>query len=214
MRFKFRAMLMVCALLVGWNAAATEMAPDVLVKSTAQEVMGIIKQDKDIQSGNSKKVLDLVEAKVLPHFDFARMAQLAVGRHWPNASPAQQQALVAEFRTLLVRTYSGSLTNFRDQIVEYKPLKLAPGETEATVKTVINQPGGQPVPIDYTLEKTARGWKVYDVAVENVSLVTNYRSSFSAEIQRNGVDGLIKTLSSQNQNESTSPAKGATARKK
>jgi phospholipid transport system substrate-binding protein len=210
----FHTVLMFCALLVGWNAGAAEMAPDVLVKSTAQEVMGIIKQDKDIQSGNSKKVLDLVEAKVLPHFDFARMAQLAVGRHWPKASPAQQQALVAEFRTLLVRTYSGSLTNFRDQAVEYKPLKLASSETEATVRTVINQPGGQPVPIDYTLERTAEGWKVYDVAVENVSLVTNYRSSFSAEIQRSGVDGLIKTLADQNRNESGTPSKGATTRKK
>lgn len=204
---KLRAVLMACFLLAGVSAGAAEIAPDVLVKNTAQDVLEIIKQDKDIQSGNTKKVLDLVEAKVLPHFDFARMAQLAVGRHWPKASPAQQKVLVNEFRTLLVRTYSSSLSSYKDQVIEYKPLKLLAGDTDVTVKTVVKQPGGQPIPIDYSLEKSANGWKVYDVAVDNVSLVTNYRSSFSAEIQSKGIDGLIKTLSDKNRKEARSGEK-------
>ncbi|MBZ0104270.1 MAG: ABC transporter substrate-binding protein [Sulfuricella denitrificans] len=214
MMFRIRALLMACALLAGFAAGASELAPDTLVKNTAQEVLAIIKQDKDIQSGNSQKVLDLVEAKVLPHFAFARMAQLAVGRHWPKASPAQQQALIQEFRTLLVRTYSGSLTSYKDQTIDYRPAKLAPGDTDVTVKTVVNQPGGQPIPIEYSLEKGADGWKVYDVAVDGVSLVTNYRSSFSSEIQRHGIDGLIKTLTDKNRKEAASNLKAVTARKK
>ncbi len=214
MMFRIRSMLMACALLMATAAGAAEVAPDVLVKNTAQEVLAIVKQDQDIQSGNSQKVLELVEAKVLPHFAFARMAQLAVGRHWPKASPAQQQALVREFRTLLVRTYSGSLTSYKNQTVDYRPMKLAPGDTDVTVKTIVNQPGGQPIPIEYSLEKGADGWKVYDVAVDGVSLVTNYRSSFSAEIQSRGIDGLIKTLRDKNHREATSNNKAVTTGKK
>lgn len=214
MMYRIRALMVACALLVGHSAGAAEMAPDALVKNTAQEVLTIIKQDKDIQSGNSQKVLDLVDAKVLPHFNFARMAQLAVGRHWSKASPAQQQVLVKEFRTLLVRTYSSSLTSYRDQRIDYRPAKLAPGDTDVTVKTVVNQPGGQPIPIEYSLEKGADGWKVYDVAVDSVSLVTNYRSSFSQEIQSRGVEGLIKTLADKNHKEAASSDKPVTARKK
>lgn len=209
-----RAVLLAFSMLVATHAGAAETPPDVLVKSTAQDVLVIIKQDKDIQSGNSRKVLDLVEAKVLPHFDFSRMAMLAVGRHWPKATTAQQQALTSEFRTLLVRTYSNSLSSYKDQTVDYKPLRLQPADTDATVKTVVNQPGGLPIPIDYSLEKTANGWKVYDVAVDNVSLVTNYRSSFSAEIQSKGIDGLIKTLSEKNRREANGSEKSATPAKK
>lgn len=214
MMHKIRVLLMACALLAASAAGAAEIAPDALVKNTAQEVLTIIKQDKDIQSGNSQKVLELVDAKVLPHFDFARMAQLAVGRHWPKATPAQQQVLVKEFRTLLVRTYSSSLTSYRDQTIEYRAAKMAPGDTDVTVKTVVNQPGAQPIPIEYSLEKGADGWKVYDVAVDGVSLVTNYRSSFSSEIQNRGVEGLIKTLADKNRKEAASNDKAVTARKK
>lgn len=209
-----RALLMACALMASSAAMAVEVAPDVLVKNTAQEVLTIIKQDKDIQAGNSQKVLDLVDAKVLPHFNFARMAQLAVGRHWPKATTAQQQVLVKEFRTLLVRTYSSSLTSYKDQTIDYRPAKMAPGDTDVTVKTVVNQPGAQPVPIEYSLEKTADGWKVYDVAVDSVSLVTNYRTSFSSEIQSRGIEGLIKTLSDKNRKEAAANDKAVTARKK
>ncbi len=209
-----KVVLLGFSMLAATHAGAAETAPDALVKSTAQDVLAIIKQDKDIQSGNSRKVLDLVEAKVLPHFDFSRMAMLAVGRHWPKATPAQQQALTSEFRTLLVRTYSNSLSSYKDQTIDYKPLRLQPSDTDASVKTVVNQPGCLPIPIDYILEKTDSGWKVYDVAVDNVSLVTNYRSSFSSEIQSKGIDGLIKTLSDKNRREANGSEKTATPAKK
>jgi len=178
---------------------AAEMAPDVLVKETAQDVLAIVKKDKEIQAGSQKKIMDLVEAKVLPHFDFKLMTQYAVGKHWRQATPAQQEALTNEFRTLLVRTYSTSLSAYKNQTIEYKPLKMQPGDADVTVKTQVVQPGGQPVPIDYSLQKEANGWKVYDVVVDNVSLVTNYRGSFGTEIRQSGIDGLIKTLTEKNQ---------------
>ncbi len=191
--------LLLAALLVGSvGARAAEVAPDALAKTTTQEVMAIIKQDKDLQNGNQKKVLDLVESKILPHFDFTRMTRLAVGRYWRNATPAQQQALTNEFRTLLVRTYSNSLSNYRNQTIEFKPFRMQPGETDVTVKTQVIQPGGSPIPIDYSMENTPQGWKVYDVAVDGVSLVVNYRSSFASEIQQSGVDGLVKALAEKN----------------
>lgn len=211
---KLRDVLLVASLLVGGAAVAAEMPPDELVKNTAQDVLLIIKQDQDIQSGNTKKVLQLVDAKVLPHFDFSRMAQLAVGRHWPKATSTQRQALIVEFRTLLVRTYANSLTSYKNQVIDYKPLKLQPGATDVTVKTVVNQPGGQPIPIDYSLEKTDKGWKVYDVAVDGVSLVTNYRGSFGAEIQSKGIDGLIKTLTDKNRQEANGNDKSVAPAKK
>lgn len=189
-------------LFLGGAALAAEIPPDVLVKNTAQDVLAIVKQDKDIQSGNQKKIYDLVDAKVLPHFDFTRMTMLAVGKHWPRATPAQQKALAHEFRTLLVRTYSSSLSAYKNQTIEYKPLKMQPDDTDVTVKTQVNQPGGQPIPIDYSMEKTPAGWKAYDIAVDGVSLVTNYRSSFSSEIREKGIDGLIKTLADRNRTES------------
>lgn len=193
-------------------ALAAELPPDVLVKNTSQEVLTILRQDKEIQGGSQKKLFDLVETKVLPHFDFNRMTMLAVGKHWPRATPGQQQALANEFRTLLVRTYSNSLSAYKDQTIDYKPLKMAPSDTDVVVKIVVAQPGGQPVPIDYSLEKTPNGWKVYDVVVDNVSLVTNYRSSFGTEIRDKGIDGLIKTLADKNRSESGS--KSAAAKKK
>ncbi|HTP97513.1 MAG TPA: ABC transporter substrate-binding protein [Burkholderiales bacterium] len=191
--------ILLCIVLFGIaGVGLAQDAPDALVRNTTQEVLGIIKQDKDIRAGDSKKVLDLVESKVLPHFNFTRMTQLAVGRPWRDASAAQQQNLVTEFRTLLVRTYSTALELYKNQTIEVKPLVAQPADTEVTVRTVINQPGGQPIPMDYRMEKTDKGWKVYDVAIENVSIVTNYRSQFAAEVQRGGIDGLIKTLRDKN----------------
>lgn len=181
------------------SAQAADTPPDVLAKNTTQEVLALIKQDKDIQSGSQKKLLGLVEAKILPHFDFTHMTRLAVGKNWRTATPAQQQTLVNEFRTLLVRTYSNSLAAYKNQTIEFKPFKMQPGETDVTVKTQVNQPGGQPIPIDYSMEKQADGWKVYDVTVDGVSLVINYRGSFASEVRQNGIDGLIKTLAEKNQ---------------
>lgn len=179
--------------------AADVTPPDELVKANATEVLEIIKKDKDIQAGNKKKIKELVEAKVLPHFDFTRMTRLAVGRFWNQATPVQQQALVNEFRSLLVRTYSASLSTYRDQKIDYKPLKMSPADIDVVVKTVVHQSnGGQSIPIDYSLAKTADGWKVYDIVVDGVSLVVNYRSSFAHEIQQGGIDQLVHTLQAKN----------------
>ncbi|MBL8514077.1 MAG: ABC transporter substrate-binding protein [Betaproteobacteria bacterium] len=179
-------------------AAQAQDAPDELVRKNTQDVLAAIKADKDLAAGNQKKIEKLAEEKILPYFNFARMTQLAVGRNWRDASDAQKKALTDEFRTLLVRTYSTSLSQFRNQTIDVKPLKLAPADTEVVVKTQINQPGGQPVPIDYSMEKTANGWKAYDVLIDGVSLVTNYRSSFNTEIQKSGIDGLVKSLAERN----------------
>ena len=187
------------------NARADLPEPDVLIKNTVQDVLSIVKQDKDIQAGNQKKILELVDAKVLPHFDFERMTRLAVGKSWRAATPEQKQTLVTEFRNLLVRTYTKAFTVYRDQTVEVKPFKMPSGATEVTVKTVIIKPGEPNIPVDYDMEKTATGWKAYDLAVEGVSLVTNYRSTFSDQVQQNGIDGLIKTLAEKNQIAANTP---------
>jgi len=195
----FCAVLGSSFLLAATAGFAADVAPDVLAKNTTEEVLAIIKADKEIQAGNQKKMLDLIDAKVLPHFDFARMTMLAVGKNWNRATPAQQQALAREFRTLLVRTYSASLTAYKNQVIDFKPLNMQPGDTDVKVKTEVKQPGGKPIPIDYSMEKMATGWKVYDVVVDGVSLVTNYRNSFASEIRQSGIDGLIKTLANKNQ---------------
>lgn len=188
--------------LAGLSAAhAADAGPDALVKSTADEVLAILKKDADIKSGDQQKAIQLIDAKVLPHFDFAHMTQLAVGKNWARATPAQKQKLIGEFRQLLVRTYSSALTEYRNQTIEYKPSNTAPGATDATVKTLINQGGGQPLEIDYSMHKVGGAWKVYDIVVDNVSLVTNYRNSFSTTVRQSGIDGLIKLLAERNQRE-------------
>jgi phospholipid transport system substrate-binding protein len=185
--------------------ALAQEAPDALVKRIADELVAIIKSDKDLQAGNSRKVVELAEQKVLPHFDFARMTRLAVGRNWAQASDPQKEALTKEFRTLLVRTYSTSLSQYRNQTIEVKPTKIAAQDTEATVRTAVLQQGGPPIPIDYAMEKTDSGWKVYDVIIDGASLVTTYRGSFNDQIQKGGIDGLVKTL--QERNRSPEPPK-------
>jgi len=200
------------ALLLGMQtafAADANTAPDALARSTTQEVLSILKADKEIQGGNVQKVYELVEAKILPNFDFNRMTQLAVGKHWPSASAQQKQALVSEFRNLLVRTYASSLTAFSNQTVDFKPINMKPGDEEVVVKSEVKQPGGQVIPIDYSMYQTAFGWKVYDVSIDGVSLVTNYRSSFSTKIRQSGIDGLISQLAMQSQKQAA-PAKKRT----
>lgn len=187
--------------LLAFAAAAPALAqdtPDVLVKSVTQEVLTIVRADKEIQSGNTRKTIALVEEKVLPHFNFTRMTALAMGPHWRKATPEQQKKLVEEFRTLLVRTYSSALTQYRNQTIEFKPLRMQPADTEAMVRSEVKQSGAEPIGIDYAMEKTAAGWKVYDVSVAGVSLVTTYRDSFASEVRNAGVDGLIKTLAEKN----------------
>lgn len=193
-----RKLLAAVILFTAVGAYATDMPPDELVKNTANDVLTIIKQDKDIQSGNTQKVVELVDAKVLPHFDFTRMTRLAVGRGWTQANDAQKEQLIKEFRALLVRTYSVSLAQYKNQTIDYRPLKVGPDDKEVTVKSAVNQPGAQPIAIDYRMEKTSDGWKAFDIAVEGVSLVTNYRGSFNSIIQQSGIDGLIKSLADKN----------------
>ena len=175
------------------------VAPDVLAKNVTDEVLALLRADKDIQAGNTKKVVDLVEKKVLPHFEFTRMTRLAVGPNWRQATPEQQKALVIEFRALLVQTYAATLTAYRNQVIDYRPLRMQPDDTEAVVKSLINQSGGKPVTVDYKMEKTPAGWKVYDVVVADLSLVQNYRGSFETEVRKGGIDGLIKALTEKNQ---------------
>ena len=189
--------LSVAAVLAAAPAIAST-APDVLVRTSIDDVLSTIKADKDLQNGNQKKILDLIEAKVLPNFDFSRMTRLAGGRNWTQATDAQKESLVKEFRTMLVRTYSTSLSQYRNQTIEVKPAKLAAGDKDTVVRTVVNQAGGQPIPIDYGLELSDKGWKVYDVVVDGVSLVTTYRGSFNDEIRKSGIDGLVKTLADRN----------------
>jgi len=181
-------------------AHAEVIAPDALIDNTVKDVIAIIKKDKDIQAGDQKKITDLVDAKVLPHFDFTRMTQLAVGKYWRTASPEQKQSLVTEFRNMLVRTYTKVFTVYRDQTVEVKPPKMAADDTEVTVKTVISKPGSQPILVDYEMKKADSGWKAYDISIDGVSMVMSYRGTFTSEIQANGIDGLIKTLSDKNVN--------------
>jgi len=157
-----------------------------------------VRQDKAIQSGDTRKAVELVETRVLPYFDFAHMTRLAVGKDWKQASPEQKTVLTQEFKTLLVRTYSNALTQYRNQQIDFKPLKAKPEDTDVVVRTEVRQPGAKPVQIDYNLEKLADGWKVYDVLVAGVSLVTNYRDSFGQEVRSGGIDGLIKSLKDKN----------------
>lgn len=179
-------------------AAADGMLPDVLVRSVSTDVLEIVRKDKDIQSGNVRKAVELAEVKVLPHFDFVHMTRLAVGKDWRKATPEQQKSLVDEFRTLLVRTYSKAFVEYRNQEIEFKPLKMQPADTDVLVRTVVKQASGKPVQIDYNLDKTEQGWKVYDISVAGVSLVTNYRSSFAQEVSAGGIDGLIASLRAKN----------------
>ncbi|HYD94249.1 MAG TPA: ABC transporter substrate-binding protein [Noviherbaspirillum sp.] len=193
-------------------AALAQEAPDALVKRISQEVLDAAKSDKDIQGGNQKKVLELVEAKILPHVDFQRMTALAAGRFWREASPEQQKQLTNEFRTLLVFTYSGAISQVRDQKLEFKPMRAEPSDTEVEVRSQVVQPrGGDPIQLNYRLEKVPTGWKIYDVNVLGAWLVETYKGNFAAEISKGGIDGLIKTLSDRNKKLAASAARTAKA---
>jgi len=178
--------------------AFAQQGPDELVRSVTEEVMNIVRSDKDIQSGNTQKTITLIEQKILPHFNFTHMTALALGRDWAKASPEQQKKLSAEFQTLLVNTYSNALAAYRNQTINYKPFRMAASQTDALVRTEVRQPGGNPVQLDYRLEKEGNAWKVYDVIVGGISLVTNYRDTFAQEVRNGGVDGLIRSLSAKN----------------
>ena len=179
-------------------ALAEIVTPAALVKNTANEVLEIIKNDKDIQAGDMHKITALAEDKVLPHFDFERMSRLVLGKDWSPASKAQQGLFINQFRTLLIRTYASALAKYRNQTIEYKPLREQSGDTDVTVRTLILQPGGEPLPLNYKLDKAGEEWKVYDLEIGGVSLVNSYRGQFSTEISKSGMDGLIQKLADKN----------------
>jgi len=179
-------------------AKAQDLAPDVLVKNVTTEVVELITKDKEIRSGNRAKLIEVIEAKVLPHFNFNAMTQLAMGQSWNKATPEQKKRLIEEFRTLLVRTYASALAAFSEQRFDYRPLRARPTDTDVTVNVRVLQQGSQPVTIDYSMEKTAGGWKVYDVMVGGVSLVANYRTEFNSTVRDAGIEGLIKNLHAKN----------------
>lgn len=194
-----RALSVVAALLVCTTPAlALDLGPDVLVKNVTLEVVELIQKDKEIQSGNHKKIIELVEAKVLPHFNFLAMTRLAVARNWDKATSEQKKQLAEEFKTLLVRTYSSALSAYRDQKFDFRPLRAKPTDTDVTVQVRIAQTGREAVTLDYDMEKTPSGWKAYDVRVGGVSLVANYRTEFANEIRDHGIDGLVRSLAAKN----------------
>ena len=196
------ALALVAALSIGAAAAqqpaVSNAAPDVLVKQVTLEVVELIAKDKEIRGGNRAKLVALIEEKVLPHFNFTSMTALAVGQSWRKATGEQKKRLAEEFKTLLVRTYASALAAYSDQKLDFRPLRARPTDTDVMVQVRVLQPGAQPVPIDYSMEKTASGWKVYDVMVGGVSLVANYRTEFTSIVRASGIDGLIKDLSAKN----------------
>ena len=193
-----RLIIGLCLLGFSMASLAAE-APDELVKRTAEDVLTIVKTDKDIQAGSQEKLFALTEEKILPNFTFDKVSRLVLGKNWTKATPDQKTAFQSEFKSLLIRTYATALSKYKNQTIEYAPLRMADGATTASVKTSIVQPGGQPITVNYTLEKQADAtWKVYDIVIEGVSLVTNYRSQFAQEIRQNGLDSLIKKLADKN----------------
>lgn len=186
------------ALLLPVVVFAEELAPDALVKRISEEVTASIRQDKGIQAGDTTRIAALVEAKILPHFDFKRTTQIAMGANWRRATPEQQEQLTREFRTLLVRTYSGALANYRDQVIEFRALRAAPADIEVTVRSQVRQPGAEAIVIEYDLAKSGSEWKIFDIRISGISLAANYRTAFAEEVRNRGVEGLITVLSSKN----------------
>jgi len=192
-------LLTLAVALGGAGAALAQEAPDKVVKTVADEVLNALREDPDLRAGSQTKMAQLIEQKVAPHFDFERMARLAVGRNWRQAAPDQQRALVEQFRALLVRSYSAAYSAYKMIVIEVKPLRLQGNEDDVQVRSEIKLPGGAPpVSVDYSMVKSTSDWKVYDVTVDGVSLVTTYRNSFAEEIRQSGIDGLIKSLKDKN----------------
>jgi len=192
-------LLLLAASVTACEVRAEGPAPDVLVRNTTEEVLTIVRNDKDIKAGKVDRIVDLIEEKVAPHFDFPRMTRLAVGRAWRDATQAQRDALIKEFRTLLVRSYSAAFTAYTGVTVEYRPFRFNPGDTEASVQTLIKLPDGkESIAVDYDMTLTPNSWKVYDVRVAGASLIINYRNLFALDIDRGGIDGLIKSLVNKN----------------
>ena len=186
------------ALLFPLLAFAQDAGPEALVKKMTEEVLAAIKSDQQLAAGDRRKAIKLAEEKILPHVDFEEATRLAVGRGWKQASPEQQKKLVGEFRSMLVRTYSNAISAYQGQTMRVMPVRMKRGDTEATVHNQFIRPGARPVLVDYTMRQTEKGWKIYDIVIEGVSLVLTYRSEFDAVVKQDGIDGLIKRLSQKN----------------
>jgi len=189
------ATLLVCASSL---ALAQEPAPDALIRRISEEVLAAMRADPELRAGNPAKIGPFLDEKILPHFDFVRATQIAMGLSWRSATPEQREALTREFSALLVRTYTAALADSRDSEVVVIPLRARPSDTEVTVRSRVKRPGEQPVSFEYEMEKTATGWKVYDLRIEGISLMSTYRTAFADEVRNNGVDGLIQTLAGKN----------------
>lgn len=201
------ARLALTFLFIAASASAQQEAPDALVKRVSQEILDLAKTDQQIQAGNQQRIMEVVQSKIIPYVNFQRMTAMASGRHWREATPEQQAALTSEFRTLLVYTYSGAITQIRNQKLDFKPLRADPDDTEVEVRTSVIQPRGEAMQLNYRLEKTANGWKIYDVNILGAWLVETYKGSFATEISKSGIDGLIKTLSDRNRRLAVVPPK-------
>ena len=197
-------------LLFALPAFAQDVGPEELVKRVTGEVMQAIQIDKELAAGDRQKALRLAEQKILPHVDFQEATRLAVGRAWNQATPQQKERLVTEFRSMLLRTYSNAISAYQGQTMKVQPVRMKPGDTDATVHNQYIRPGARPVTVDYSMRKTDAGWKIYDIVVEGVSLVITYRSEFDAVAKQEGMDGLIKRLAQKN----TPAAIGGTSQKK
>jgi phospholipid transport system substrate-binding protein len=198
------AVAMSTAVLVAPARAAVE-SPDALVKRVSTDVIESVKADKDIQAGNSKKIMDLVNSKILPYVDSDKMTSQAAGRFWRQATPDQQKQLAAEFRTLLVYTYAGALSQIKNETIEFKPFRADPADTEVEVKSQVNLTRGEPITLNYRLSKGPQGWKIFDLNVLGAWLVETYKSTFASEIGKNGIDGLIKKLHDRNEQLANKP---------
>jgi phospholipid transport system substrate-binding protein len=199
-------LIAISAVALAGSAFAAE-APDALVKRISAEVIDTAKNDKEIQAGNQQRVMDLVESKILPHVDFQRMTALAAGRFWRQATPEQQKQLSNEFRTLLIFTYSGALSQIKNETVEFKPLRADPADTDVEVRSSVNMSRGEPITLNYRLTKTPQGWKIFDINVLGAWLVETYKGTFATEINKSGIDGLIKALAERNKKLANKPAK-------
>ena len=198
-------LLVVCA----GSASAQQEAPDVLVKRVSGEILELAKTDKQIQAGNQQRIMEVVQAKVIPHVNFQRMTAMAAGRFWREATPEQQAALTTEFRSLLIYTYSGAISQVRNQVLEFKPMRSGADDDEVEVRSMVIQPRGEPIQLNYRLEKTASGWKIYDVNILGAWLVETYKGTFAAEINKGGIDGLIRALAERNKRLAANPPKPA-----
>jgi phospholipid transport system substrate-binding protein len=186
-------------------ACSADEAPDVLVKRISEEILEIARNDQQIKAGNQQRIMEVVQSKIIPYVNFQRMTAMAAGRFWREATPEQQAQLTSEFKTLLVYTYSGAISQVRNQKLEFKPLRAAAEDTEVEVRSSVVQPRGEPIQLNYRLEKTPNSWKIYDVNILGAWLVETYKGSFAAEIGRGGIDGLIKTLAERNKRLAANP---------